>query len=168
MENKYFTPNIEDIRVGYEFEEASEGRPGYPEWVKGRIEDFEEAQLIIEEKLPRQSIRVPYLTKEQIEAEGWKNIGGGLSENFFYCSEGEESESYKKQKLHYDLVEKYLIFGSHITYRKDGYDLDFYFQPYCPKKHWIEIKIHELRHIIYMGECKDINTFRYICKLLGV
>ena len=58
----YFTPNIEDIRVGYEYEEASEGRPGYPEWVKGRIEDIEEALLIIEEKLPRQSIRIPYIS----------------------------------------------------------------------------------------------------------
>ena len=138
----YFTPNIEDIRVGYEYEEASEGRPGYPEWVKGRIEDFEEALLIIEEKLPRQSIRVPYLSKEQIEAEGWKLggisgvSGGGRSDNY-------SISTYDKGK--YTLNFKETFYTKSMVIKESGHNNNF-----------------------YQGECKDINTFRYICKLLNI
>lgn len=70
---KYFTPDIEDFHIGYEFEMKVFGDED--EWVKGicksSIDDIcckdSEGNIWINE-----AIRVPYLTKEQIEAEGWK------------------------------------------------------------------------------------------------
>lgn len=66
--SKYFTPDIEDIRVGY----VCEVNYHYPEvvWEESTVSDnfhFQNWTSRIADK----AIRVPYLTKEQIEAEGW-------------------------------------------------------------------------------------------------
>lgn len=66
MENKYYTPSIEDIRVGYECETQVDP---YPYWVKTIIENGDCLNFIIEKDW---QIRTSYLTKEQIEAEGWE------------------------------------------------------------------------------------------------
>jgi hypothetical protein len=69
MENKYFTPDIEDFCIGYEYETIYLKSV----WTKEslRIIDacwfFESYQ---NDAVPTE-FRVPYLTKEQIEAEGW-------------------------------------------------------------------------------------------------
>ena len=124
---KYFTPSIEDIRVGYELE------TDYPitnsEFVK---------QVITKEDLgfhitmlggASYRYRVPYLTKEQIEAEGWE------IDSAFHMLTG---EAYKKNE-----------FELHHIGRT--------------------IKIWKPNHFgSFTGDCKDINTFRYICKLLGI
>jgi hypothetical protein len=61
--DKYYTPDISDIRVGYECEISS----GRRHWITYIIlpEDFHRINSYFK-------IRTPYLTKEQIEAEGWK------------------------------------------------------------------------------------------------
>jgi hypothetical protein len=68
MENdKYFTPDIEDLRVGYECDLLGS---------KIVIEDRHDLDLSFDHPL-----RTPYLTKEQIEAEGWKEtISHGVFE----------------------------------------------------------------------------------------
>lgn len=121
---EYFTPSIEDIRVGYECEVRN--RASIREhWVPHIITTslMERGFFKIKDWF---DIRVPYLTKEQIEKEGWEQRGGPES---FYRG---------KYLTHYDFRTKtlYMAFsGSKIL---DGMN------------------------------CKDINTFRYICKLLGI
>lgn len=81
---QYYTPEIEDIRVGYEceFTPSSESKDGGKNWIihwKSVVVDSKNIQYLFGANAFNQ-VRVPYLTKEQIEAEGWerykKNIGG--------------------------------------------------------------------------------------------
>lgn len=86
---KYFTPSIEDLHVGYECEvlpineslgweagklsyySGHEG-PGlynlYPFWYTTRKSNYGRIKTMIHDF---KQIRVPYLTKEQVEKEGW-------------------------------------------------------------------------------------------------
>lgn len=76
-ENKYYTPNIEDFYIGYEFE--FQGVPeGWHKMILSEENDSKTMKYHIETKMLRwnienKSIRVSYLTKEQIENEGWIN-----------------------------------------------------------------------------------------------
>lgn len=126
MENKYFTPDIEDIRVGYECEVAYLHEDNWT-YVKCRHQE-ETKDFILAVFDYNRRVRVPYLTKEQIEAEGWKA---------------------KEDKTYY------------ISSDHGGYIL---------KHVGKQIEIIDLfdANYIYRGECKDINTFRYICKLLKI
>jgi len=73
MDEKYYIPEIEDFRIGYEYE-MYEGfgwtKQVFPKpwWFNnggmGTINVLKNALV--------DYIHVPYLTKEQIEAEGWK------------------------------------------------------------------------------------------------
>jgi hypothetical protein len=62
---QYFTPDISDIRVGYECEAIFSNGKWHP--FKYEEHDFS----VLEIEILNKQIRVPYLTKEQIEAEGW-------------------------------------------------------------------------------------------------
>jgi len=152
LDNNYFTPSIEDIRVGYECEW----------WRDLTIEgDFIPVMLTrkqvgmyntnMEGKIP--SLRVPYLTKEQIEKEGWVgdatmtkgkyglNLSTGIKR--VIKRTGKDIESIK------DVDERtsepsLRIFTPSIRY-SGTYDRE-----------------------LFIGNCKDINTFRYICKLLNI
>jgi hypothetical protein len=140
MEDKYFTPEITDLRIGYECEVSrkkiftkNETQQDYfPEFEKGKIEyrDF----LLLEGYI---KIRVPYLTKEQIIAEGWEFPTQGL--------------------MSADMT----IYNRNMPCYKNGYELGF---DWSDKK--IRIKLPS--KTLFEGECKDINTFRYICKLLNM
>lgn len=74
MENKYFTPDIEDICIGYECEKkcniiGAHSIEVEQVWLNYTIhydKDFTNIENDIVD------YRVPYLTKEQIEDEGWK------------------------------------------------------------------------------------------------
>lgn len=133
MENKYFIPSIEDIRVGYECESFDDRLqdPNNIKWVKHVLDDWEEIQYIIEDLSWR--VRVPYLTKEQIEVEGWE------------CIFEDGDMAFKKNDIRFDLC-------------IDGYRASFQSESV-----WVNENI-----IIANIECKDINTFRQIIKLLGV
>jgi hypothetical protein len=139
MENKYYTPDIKDLRIGYELY-----------WIKDPIKEITDDNLIhqildykklafilnpplkwkgaLEPNL--MSYLVPYLTKEQLEAEGW-----------------EFKESY------YFLVDKY---------QKSKYLLFF-----IKESNTISLE-HESRQILFKGKCPSINEFRTICKLLNI
>jgi hypothetical protein len=143
-EYKYFTPSIEDIRVGYECEllEVSgkllTGSIPDTKWVTYKVEnsyDFNSIWDLYNEG-KQTNIRVPYLTKEQIEAEGWKE--GQL--------EGYEKEITKDSYYSLRLNE-----NNNIVINKS----------FIEGWSWVWTPF-------YSGECKDINTFRYICKLLKI
>jgi hypothetical protein len=143
MENKYFTPDIEDFYVGYEFETKMYGEDDT--WVKC-IYSKPTDELFCKDSddniWVNDSLRVPYLTKEQIEAEGWK------------------------QEFVYPQGASIMIFGK----LNKGYELmlpaeDHYI---VITKVWTLFDDQVKRDDIFKGECKDINTFRKITKLLKI
>jgi hypothetical protein len=125
MGNEYFIPDIEDIYIGYELEHLSAN--GYIE-TKFEINSSLHA---LQELIKLNQIRVPYLTKEQIESEGWK-FDYNLGDFDYYIK----------------------------TVNDTNYELEF-----CYKE---RININEYKFTLYHGECKDINTFRKIIKLLEI
>ena len=142
MENKYFTPDIEDICVGYEYEQLINQVWTKEVFAKGSYLP-ENIDLLnwIHSCVLSKKIRVPYLTKEQIEDEGWK---------------------FKKQ-----LCSDEFCKGWQIEFIKNEMKYNFSFnQNYSANFYtWNSI---EGTHTIFKGKCKDINTFRKICKLLEI
>jgi hypothetical protein len=133
--NKYFIPDIEDIRVGYEYERAIiRLLPPQPStniyiegWYNAIVLDID-LSLEWREWIKMGFIRIPYLTKEQVEAEGWKCI----------TKRGDP------------------------CFTKDNFELVL-----CTEDHTINLG-EDRNYPFYYGECKDINTFRWICKLLKI
>jgi hypothetical protein len=150
MEDKYFTPDIEDFYVGYEFETKVYGEDDT--WVKC-IYSKPTDELFCKDSdgniWVNDSLRVPYLTKEQIEAEGW-----GF-ETVLFADDDENdvySDGFAKridQDHWYEMVLR-KDNKIHIVYK------------------WYRNSVAQLWRDIYYGECKDINSFRTIIKLLKI
>ena len=132
MKNKYFTPDIEEIFVGCEFEMHDT----WGNWKKLILtEEFLKNPLTGlgsgSERVPWYwKIRVPYLTKEQIEAEGWTK----------------EKSYFIKNNIYLFFEDKFLVIDSGNPFSWEAIDSE----------------------ILFKGKCKDINTFRKICKLLEI
>ena len=142
MENKYFTPDITDIRVGYEaeFDLAGFGKEG---WQFVKFQGVDKAVRCYHEK---GLYRVPYLTKEQIEAEGWE-----FCHRFEGGSIGRYEEHFKKEfsNGYYSLaINQFQFVTIHLWNCID---------PKNPisQTHW-------------RGILPSINELRYITKLLGI
>ena len=88
------------------------------------------------------NFRVPYLTKEQIEAEGW-----------------EEEQMYRNGTFVMILGE--LNKGYELTFTEGNSRIVI-------TKVWTLFDDQVKRDNIFKGNCKDINTFRKIIKLLGI
>ena len=141
MDDKYFVPDIEDIRIGYEGE-INWNRAYEDKFVpfKIKIQDNdgtytnEISDIIDALDDGYAEARTPYLTKEQIEAEGWK-----------------ETSKYNYEKV-----------DSNITayYGNDHYLWIMH--------SGITVNGEEYKANSFKGECKSINEFRYICKLLKI
>lgn len=143
----YFTPSIEDIRVGYECEIATPADVNWESYIWDYVTlskhnfNHESPLFALTAKL-----RVPYLTKEQIEAEGWRQ---GNSRILFSGSNGYWDYTFTKDNyiLYYDTGNKILS----IIVR----------DPSLEGSNFIKMPV-------FRGECKDINTFKFICKLLKI
>lgn len=148
QENQYFTPSIEDIRVGYECE-MFDDRLQDPEninWINVVLDDWDQVGYAIEDIKWR--VRVPYLTKEQIEAEGWEFVDiyrdGGTS--VFYKL-GERKNSYELIVGRTNMMTP----SSNIIINKTERDGNIF-----------------RKNLIYNGDAPSINEFRKICKLLNI
>jgi len=149
MENKYFLPDWKDITLeGYELELATPNG-----WVTGVFPSVLEKNRELDEctpddlqKLAHAVIRVPYLTKEQIEAEGW-----------FFCNiliEDDETD--------YDII----VEGFMLNLSEDHW-----FQMELLPDHQIKImekyyenELSQIWRMRYDGPCPSINEFRTLCK----
>ncbi len=167
MENKekYFIPEMHDFYLEYEFElQTNKGwKKGiFPNLIEEESDNFglvEKYKHDIFMKLAHAITRVPYLTKEQIENEGWT-----LQEEFPYVHS--------------------IGFIKNVTYRETNHTVFLYYN-YSSK--WLLITIQSVidniysikyttektdininGNTLYAGTCLDINTFRYICKLLEI
>lgn len=143
-QTKYFTPTIEDIRVGYECEVYdSDDR----DWAKHIVLNQPDLCNVTGLDL---ELRVPYLTKEQIEKEGWV-----------------ERESYNSRIKNFEKDNYFLSFYEDdrviILMARDVTKLDWLWL------HQGDNFYHSQAHLFRMTfPCKDINTFRWICKLLNI
>lgn len=145
--DKYFTPSIEDIRVGYECEVSDMGvEPKWTKYIVSHSAINHENPTIIPSRLVDlienyhpERVRVPYLTKEQIEAEGWE---GAREKPTIHFRKNIDKDSYYSLTLNED--NQIVITKSFI----DGWAWKW--SPF------------------YAGQCKDVNTFRMICKLLNI
>ena len=131
---KYFTPEMQDFYLEYEFElQTNKGwKKGiFPNLIEEEPDNFglvEKYKHDIFMKLAHAITRVPYLTKEQIENEGWK---------------------FTKQ------------INNKLYFEKGAFVLTF-------EDNYINIDNTKGMDIGYWGKCKDINTFRYLIKLLEI
>ncbi len=76
MENKYYSPEIEDIRVGYECEFQIDKKNNVWRPFTFKKSDLFECAICNGEKVNEKNceLRTPFLTKEQIEGEGWNYV----------------------------------------------------------------------------------------------
>lgn len=137
---KYFPTPIEDIRIGYECE-ILEGfnwnkyiAPNPRKGIKNDYWLYDKILAYSAERDDAKLIRTQYLTKEQIEDEGWKEIS-----------------EYNYEKV-----------NSNITMH---YGEDHYLWIMHPAK---TILKEEYLANSFKGDCKSINEFRTICKLLNI
>lgn len=136
-EEKYFFPENEEIYLGYEcevFMMKNHDRDEDGEWrckwrshvVELETGDDSDVYSTIMLSSEFRPLRTPYLTKEQLETEGWKLYSEINTESTsWYFTKG-------KEEMIYDFVNHKVSFNS--------------------------------KEMI----CKDINTFRKICKLLEI
>lgn len=151
MENKYFKPSIEDIKIGYELEfhnfsmdELGISELNYDRWDstilnKGHVKTFMEYGV-------GNGVRVSFLTKEQIEAEGW-NFTHQYNSTLDFETKDIRNADTSGGFLHYDISTHIL----EIITKDGGYNSD---GPNISRK--------------YKGLCKCINQFRTILKLLNI
>lgn len=128
--SNYYTPDISELFYGYECEslnghwgKGADRKPWFEKYVVGQdLADYKE-------------IRTLYLTKEQIEAEGWS---------------------------HY----------AHVNGRDEYQKGDFLCTTYSnlnPYTGRICIRSRDNKgDTLFTGQCKSINEFRRICKLVGI
>lgn len=146
--DKYYTPELEDLFIGYECEWFGElGRKLIKQdkqWQKFKIISSNNISPTVIKNL-----RTKYLTIEDIENEGWKNLN--IKSPF-------TGKDYKFSKI---------VDGAGFN-ETSIYTLTFH----SPN----ELKIHletetsylDINETIYYGKCPSINEFKKITKLLGI
>lgn len=92
MTDKYYTPTIDEFRVGFEYESQDLCLNGIC-WVKEKYQG-EELRTYLTDELERKEIRVKQLDKEDIESLGFINI----KENIFE----KETKIHKYELLFYN------------------------------------------------------------------
>lgn len=150
---EYFHPKVEDLHIGYECE---------VNWSKGYSEEFEPFTIeltdshtgIYKNSLKDLTIgiddgymevRVPYLNKDQIEAEGWLHTGGQM------ISRGRQGFEKNNRFLVLDL--RGPLPRIEMIYKDPSKEEGTWYSPES-----FSLKM----------ECPTINEFRYICKLLQI
>jgi len=142
MENKYFTPSIEDIRIGYECEAHLLIIERVDKWIpikfKGVCEDVR--------KYHSQGVyRTLYLTKEQIEEEGWEFKQTNKIRDWYEIESPEDGGNW----YGYYIYKAQLIYDEEMKLMKISFCFD------CTT--W---------ETVFEGECKCINTLRSVMRLL--
>jgi len=160
--DSYFIPKIEDLKENYQFEyqEYDEELDIFKDnWIKTNFDSREGLGHDLTYQFQSENVRCEFLTKEQIESEGW-----ALQEEFPYVhSIGLiKNLTYRGTNhtvfLYYNYSSKWLL----ITIQSVIDNI--YSIKYTTEKTDININGNTL----YAGTCLDINTFRYICKLLEI
>lgn len=139
MENKYYTPEIEDLRVGYECQWND-----LSIWRDEILDSYGLFATIINESNESlvDKIRTKHLDKQDIESLGWKFKGKSI--DIWFEKEGDfDMGSFTTYKIimHYGLEDHRMF----IYADDQGTEYD-----------------------LFKGEIKSINELKYIQKLLGI
>jgi hypothetical protein len=129
--DSYFIPKIEDLKENYQFEyqEYDEELDIFKDnWIKTNFDSREGLGHDLTYQFQSENVRCEFLTKEQIENEGWE-----FTEQI----------------------------NNRLYFRKGAFVLTF-------EDDYINIDNTKGQDIGYWGKCKDINTFKYIYKLLEI
>ena len=154
MENKYHTPELEDLFIGYEIERYIAGSgDSYDNIILNKIE-LEWCLNCYNTNCQKGWLRTPYLTKEQIESEGWV---------FNYLGKDDWFKN-SIPILPYNEID----YPFELWFKLDNYWLGFY-------KNIHKIVVLEKGEdysggqiIRFNGKCPSINEFRKIIKLLEI
>ena len=118
MENKYYTPQIEEFRVGFEFEVDY----GDNDWQQERINYAPEVVTLPYMKL--ENIRVKYLDSEDIESLGfiktlqWLNNSNIYKKHPFFISLNDNKLTVFMQEK-FDAVNGEILFHGNIKNRSE-------------------------------------------------
>ena len=142
--SEYFTPDPNSVFVGFEYEAESD--PRIPLYSQEKIESLHDLENFCKwyKKDPDVEIRVPYLTVDRIVQEG-----GVL-----------ETEGLRKGSVRFTQDSGRIL---HVWL--EGTRLSI--SEFVPANHddpWSMSR----RSCIFDGECRDINTFRTIRRLLSI
>ncbi len=144
MENKYYIPTPEDFRIGFEFEcrplVFGVNENEYADRYVVKIIQYggEIDNIKIRQNGRGDVVRVSYLTKEQIEAEGW--IGYEEQYSIFLVFEKRIGDD--------EVLSLVYGFNAHTLH--------------------IEKLTTDGGSEIFNGKCRCINDFRLICKMLEI
>lgn len=142
MENKYYTPTIEEFHIGFEYETYEL----YETPNRWKINIFGEEHMELDHIVfllmeHPDMIRVKYLDKEDIESLGWENVEDrGMSENYGYT------------------------FNKPIQYLSGGnvcYKLRYWFTNH-------RVRIEHLGGPIFEGTIKNKSELKVLLKQLGI
>jgi hypothetical protein len=148
MENKYYTPEIEELFIGYELEFRIKPDP---------IEGATWTKYIIckRDNIWDYELRTPYLCKQDIESLGWE---------FNYLGKDDWFKIHLPKNYVFDEID----YPFELWFKLDKYWLGFYNAIY-------KIVILEKgddflngQTIRFSGNCPSINELKYIQKLLGI
>lgn len=141
VESKYFTPSIGDIRIGYECELFwNQDHLTENFWDKIIVGDKGLEDINWEFRIDNNQVRVLYLTKEQIQQEGWK------------------------------LLEEQRLWKGQIVFEKGNYFMLFHpkklLLDFILKDPSKEERVSNPEHFRLFCICKDTNRLREIEKIL--
>jgi hypothetical protein len=139
QDNKYYTPEVGELRVGYQCEILDDWDNGNNPVYKPHVFKFEHGWIEIPERIV-ENIRTPYLTREDVESLGWSQ-NWKETDTYEGCyilttapvCEGAPDEIW--ELWHYDKV--------------------------------VSIS-NELSNRCYDGECKSINELRLLMRWLQI
>ncbi len=139
----YYTPTIDELFIGYVCDAESSWGYQHGTWPEVLMTDTVRGMNIQRDPINgvingSRWLRTEYLTRKQIEEEGWKKSGG--------LSDG--------GSLLFDLYEKYVLTAFH---------------PVNKRRISIQVIQEDLKlKVLFDGECKSVNEFRLILKLLNI
>jgi hypothetical protein len=157
---KYYVPGIEDIKIGYQCEFTTDGLAfevgNTDDIITGKLGISEVVFLVetlyelgMEDELSKH-VRTPYLTKEQIEKEGW------------------EFRKTNKVRWWYEKPFEVCFGGIPMSPAHKYWEIQLMHDPeYAAIKISAKISDDTLSDI-FEGKCPSINEFRFIQKLLQI
>lgn len=152
MNNKYYVPEISDIHVGYECEINPSPKLNPYNWNKHIVagnrvfmsDDFYRIhEWVSHYETLETYMRTSYLTREQIEAEGWKRIEQSETESAYYRKEGNYNTYFVLRQIIHQLGDKHKIIIKVVMPPNE-------------------------RLTLFSGLCPSINEFRTIMKYLNI
>lgn len=142
-QNKYYTPSIEDFKIGYEYEQY---RPSFyndggkvenkSTWNKDIIKEPLMYGDTLSKNIEKKYIRTPYLTKEQVVS----------FLDRFYDFEDEDDDGSFSFKI-----------------GKGGLEYSLFYTEMDRM-----LSIREDKDCYYLGSCRCINDFKTICNLINI